>query len=85
MRYQNTDGQGQVLSRMVTYHSQESSSGQETIGVAVANATVSLSRKGRIKYRTTNYLTGDFTLKKVKANEYTMKVTRKGCKTYKQP
>ena len=48
------------------------------------NAKVSLSLKGRIKYRTTTDSTGAFTLKKVKANEYTLKVTRKGYKGYKQ-
>jgi len=50
----------------------------------VANAKVSLSLKGRIKYRTTTDSTGAFTLNKVKANEYTLKVTRKGYKAYKQ-
>ena len=51
---------------------------------AIPGAKVSLSLKGRIKYRTTTDSTGAFTLKKVKANEYTLKVTRKGYKGYKQ-
>ncbi|GAN35049.1 MAG: unknown heme protein [Candidatus Brocadia sinica] len=55
-----------------------------TDGTVLANAKVSLSRKGRIKYRTTTDSAGAFTLKSVKANEYTLKVTRKGYKTYKQ-
>ena len=70
---------------MVKYQGRESSSGQETDGTVVVNAKVSLSRKGHIKYRTTTDSTGAFTLKKVKANDYTLKVTRKGYKTYKQP
>lgn len=56
-----------------------------TDGTAIANAKVSLSRKGHIKYRTTTDSAGAFTLKKVKANDYTLKVARKGYKTYKQP
>lgn len=67
-----------------SYNAREFSSGQETAVAAVANAKVSLSLKGRIKYRTTTDSTGAFTLKKVKANEYTMKVTRKGYKAYKR-
>jgi hypothetical protein len=51
---------------------------------AIPGVKVSLSLKGRIKYRTTTDSTGAFTLKKVKANEYTLKVTRKSYKTYKQ-
>ena len=66
------------------YNAREFSSGQETAVAAVANAKVSLSLKERIKYRTTTDSTGAFTLKKVKANEYTMKVTRKGYKAYKR-
>ena len=69
---------------IVKYNAWESSSSRETTGTAVANAKVSLSLKGRIKYRTTTDSTGAFTLKKVKANEYTLKVTRKGYKAYKQ-
>ncbi len=56
-----------------------------TDGTVIANAKVSLSRKGHIKYRTTTDSAGAFTLKKVKANDYTLKVARKGYKTYKQP
>jgi hypothetical protein len=70
---------------MVKYNGHESSSGQEMVDAVVADAKVSLSRKGRIKYRTTTDSAGAFTLKKVKANEYTLKVTRKGYKAYKQP
>lgn len=58
---------------------------RETNGTVVANAKVRLSREGRIKYSATTDSTGIFTLKKVKANDYTLKVTRKGYKTYKQP
>ncbi len=58
---------------------------QETVVAAVANAKVSLSIKGNIKYRTTTDATGAFTLRKVKANDYTLKVAKKGYKTYKQP
>ncbi|MDQ1273682.1 MAG: hypothetical protein QG591_2312, partial [Planctomycetota bacterium] len=50
-----------------------------------ANAKASLSRNGRIKYRATTDSTGAFAFKKVKANEYTLKVTRKGYKVYRQP
>lgn len=69
---------------IVKYNARESSSSRETAGTAVADAKVSLSLKGRIKYRTTTDSTGAFTLKKVKANEYTLKITRKGYKVYKQ-
>ena len=69
---------------IVKYNARGSSSSRETADTAVANAKVSLSLKGRIKYRTTTDSTGAFTLKKVKANEYTMKVTRKGYKAYKR-
>lgn len=54
-------------------------------GAVIGNAMVRLSRNGRITYRTTTDATGSFTLKKIKANEYTLKVTRKGYKTYRQP
>lgn len=58
---------------------------QETVVTAIANAKVRLSIKGNIKYRTTTDATGAFTLRKVKANVYTLKVSKKGYKTYKQP
>ncbi len=70
---------------MAKYHGRESSSGQETDGAVIANAKARLSRNGRIKYRTTTDSSGAFTFKRVKANEYTLKVARKGYKTYKQP
>lgn len=70
---------------MVEYQGRKSSSAQETVGAVVASAKVRLSRNGRIKYRTTTDSSGAFTFKKVKANEYTLKVTRKGYKVYKQP
>jgi hypothetical protein len=69
---------------IVKYNAWESSSSRGMAGTSVANAKVSLSLKGRIKYRTTTNSTGAFTLKKVKANEYTLKVTGKGYKAYKQ-
>ncbi len=46
----------------------------------IPGVKVSLSLKGRIKYRTTTDSTGAFTL----TNEYTLKVARKGYKAYKQ-
>lgn len=58
---------------------------QEMTGAEIANAKIRLSRNGQIKYSTTTDATGTFTLKKVKANDYTLKVARKGYKTYKQP
>lgn len=85
IRYTSDAGHEKINGRMVKYNSQESSSVQETNGAVIANAKVSLSRKGHIKYRATTDSTGAFTLKKVKANEYTLKVTRKGYKAYKQP
>lgn len=69
---------------MVKYNDRESSSDRETDAAVIVNAKVSLSRKGHIKYKTTTDSTGAFTLKKVKANDYTLKVTKKGYKTYKQ-
>ena len=51
---------------------------------AIAGARVSLSLKGHIKYRTKTSRGGVFTLTKVKANEYTLKVDKKGYQTYKQ-
>lgn len=58
---------------------------QEMTGAEIANAKIRLSRNGQIKFSTTTDATGTFTLKKVKANDYTLKVARKGYKTYKQP
>lgn len=85
IRYNSDVGYEKDVDWMVKYHGRESSSGQETDGAVVANAKVSLSMKGHIKYRTTTDSTGAFAFKKVKANEYTLKVTRKGYKTHKQP
>ncbi len=69
---------------IVKYNAQESSPDQGTAGVAVAGARVSLSLKGKIKYKTTTDSTGAFTLKKVKANEYTLKAIKKGYRLHKQ-
>lgn len=85
IRYNSDAGYEKIEDCIAKYHGLESLSGQETVGATVANAKVSLSKKGRIKYRATTDSTGAFTLKKVKANEYTLKITRKGYKTYKQP
>jgi hypothetical protein len=84
IRYNSNAGSETNKDWIVEYQGRKSSSAQETVGAVVANAKVSLSRNGRIKYRTTTDLLGVFTFKKVKANEYTLKVTRKGYKTYKQ-
>ncbi|MFN3533233.1 MAG: carboxypeptidase-like regulatory domain-containing protein, partial [Candidatus Brocadia sp.] len=78
-------GNEKINERMVEYNDRESLSDLETDSAVIANAKVSLSRKGHIKYRAITDSTGAFTLKKVKANEYTLKVTKKGYKAYKQP
>lgn len=84
IHYNNDEGHEKINSRIATHNNQRSSSAEKTIGAAIANAKVSLSRKGRIKYRTTTDSTGTFTFKKIKANEYTLKVARNGYKIYKQ-
>lgn len=58
---------------------------RETNGALIARAKIRLSRNGQITYSTTTDATGAFTLKKVKANDYVLKVARKGYKTYAQP
>ncbi len=58
---------------------------REMNGAVIAHAKVRLSRNGQITYSTTTDATGAFTLKKVKANDYVLKVARKGYKTYMQP
>jgi hypothetical protein len=85
IRYNSNSGSEMNKDWMVKYHGRESLSGLETDGAVVANAKASLSRNSRIKYRATTDSTGAFTFKKVKANEYTLKVTRKGYKVYRQP
>ena len=81
----NSDTEHEKIEDWIVKHNAWGSSPSlGTAGTAVANAKVSLSLNGRIKYRTTTDSTGAFTLKKVKASEYTLKVTRKGYKGYKQ-
>ncbi len=69
---------------IVVYNAQESSSGESSAGAAISGARVKLSQNGRIKYKTTTDSTGAFTLKKVKAGEYTLKISKKGYKPYTQ-
>lgn len=85
IRYNSNAGSEMNNDQMVKYHGREFLSGQETDGAVIANAKASLSRNGNIKYRTTTDSSGVFTFKKVKANAYTLKVAKKGYKTYKQP
>ena len=51
---------------------------------AISGAKLKLSKNGRIKYRTTTDSTGAFVLEKVKAGEYTLKISKKGYKLYTQ-
>lgn len=69
---------------IVVYNAQESSSSQNVAGTAISGAKVKLSQNGRIKYRTVTDATGDFTLQKVKAGKYTLKISKKGYTPYTQ-
>ena len=77
-----------VLSKIkdwiVVYNVQESSSSQGSAGAGISGAKVKLSKNGRIKYRTTTDSTGAFVLGKVKAGEYTLKISKKGYKRHTQ-
>lgn len=69
---------------IVLYNAQENSSNMAT-GVVVSGAKVQLIRNGRVRYRTTTNQTGAFVLRRVKAGEYKLRVSKKGYKTYMQP
>lgn len=70
---------------IVKYNAQEYSSGQVSSGgEAVSGARISLSKNGRIKYRTKTDSAGEFIIARVKAGTYTLKVSRKGYETYTQ-
>ena len=80
----STSQYNKIKDWIVVYNAQESSSSQGSTGAAISGAKVRLSQKGTIKYRTTADSTGAFVLKKVKAGEYTLKVSKKGYKPYSQ-
>ena len=67
---------------IIVYNAQETSSSKGSAGTAISGARVRLSQNGRIKYRTTTDSTGAFTLKKVKAGKYALKISKKGYKPY---
>ncbi|MDO8141626.1 MAG: carboxypeptidase-like regulatory domain-containing protein [Candidatus Brocadiales bacterium] len=80
----STSEYNKIKDWIVVYNAQESSSSQGSAGAVIASAKVRLSQNGRIKYRTTTDSTGAFVLNKVKAGEYTLKVSKKGYKPYSQ-
>lgn len=80
----NTSEYDKIKDWIVVYNAQESSSSQGSAGAAISGAKVRLSRYGRIKYRITTDSTGAFVLGKVKAGEYTLKISKKGYKRYTQ-
>ncbi|MDO8744276.1 MAG: carboxypeptidase-like regulatory domain-containing protein [Candidatus Brocadiaceae bacterium] len=80
----STSEYDKIKNWIVVYNAQESSSSQGSAGAAISGAKVRLSQYGRIKYRTTTDSTGAFVLGKVKAGEYTLKISKKGYKLYTQ-
>ncbi len=80
----STSEYDKIKNWIVVYNAQESSSSQGSAGAAISGAKVRLSKNGRIKYRTTTDSTGAFVLGKVKAGEYTLKISKKGYKLYTQ-
>ena len=80
-----TDSSSDGGTSEISYNSaQESSSSHGSAGAAISGAKVKLSKNGSIKYRTTTNSTGAFVLGKVKAGEYTLKISKKGYKLYTQ-
>ncbi|MFO0792597.1 MAG: carboxypeptidase-like regulatory domain-containing protein [Candidatus Brocadiaceae bacterium] len=67
---------------IVKYNAQEFSA---TSGVAVSDAEIKLLQNGKVKYTSMTDGDGRFTLDKVKAGEYTLRVSRDGYATYSQP
>ncbi|TLD42903.1 MAG: hypothetical protein JETT_0803 [Candidatus Jettenia ecosi] len=66
---------------IVKFHAQETSS----TGQFIANAHISLLENNKVKYSTITDGEGKFVLKKVKAGEYILKVSKEGYKTSIQP
>lgn len=63
--------------RVVKFLVQETSS----IGQSIANAHVSLLENSKVKYNTITDMEEKFVLKRVKAGEYILKVSKEGYKT----
>lgn len=80
----NTREYNQIKKWIVLHNAQESSSNMATGGV-VSSATIQLTQGGHVKYSTTTSQTGTFVLKSVMAGEYSVRVSKKGYKTYTQP
>ena len=80
----STSEYNKIKNWIVVYNAQEFSSSQGSAGAAISGAKVKLSKNGRIKYRTTTDSTGAFVLGKVKAGEYTLKISKKGYKRHTQ-
>lgn len=53
-------------------------------GNPILDARVSFSQNGKTKYRATTDAAGEFTMNKVKAGDYSLKITKSGYETYKQ-
>ncbi|HJW86884.1 MAG TPA: carboxypeptidase regulatory-like domain-containing protein [Candidatus Brocadiaceae bacterium] len=71
----------QIKDWIVLHHAQEDS----TSGGVVSVATIQLTQGGQVKYSTTTSQAGAFVLKSVMAGAYSVRVSKKGYKTYTQP
>jgi len=70
---------------VVKYNAQENPSGQASSEEnPVSRAKVSLSKNGRIAYRTKTNPDGEFTIKKVKAGTYILKISKRGYQVYSE-
>ena len=69
---------------IVLHNAQENSSNMAT-GAVVSGATIQLIQGGGVKYSTTTSQAGAYVLKSVMAGAYTVRVSKKGYKTYTQP
>ncbi len=67
---------------IVKYNAQEFSAGGET---AVPDATVELLQGDTVQYNALTSAGGNFVLNKVRAGEYTLRVSKDGYATYSQP
>ena len=69
---------------IVLHNAQENSSNMAT-GAVISGATIQLIQGGGVKYSTTTSQAGAYVLKSVMAGAYTVRVSKKGYKTYTQP
>lgn len=71
----------QIKDWIVKYNAQDDS----ISGGVVSGATIQLTQGGQVKYSTTTSQTGAFVLKSVMAGAYSVRISKKGYKTYTQP